>query len=264
MLPWVSSRRKPTPTCRPLASVVTFSGSVAMSASMCVPLTPNSRIPSAAASRANPAAAMATRRPAARISSETESFIEWLALEADEDADSRIRFAEHVLADGHLAADEHLVPRPAVACVELSRGLVIDAGVVLVVEQPVGCFEGAAEDALDIQTREGAARSDAVAEHPPIGSPVTDDVTLVGQAVLIDVVNVPTVLPLRELERCGEPLPELRERDAGGQRGVAESEVVQSRRIFAGVLQVDGERQRVADDELRRQGRHLIAEFCGR
>src|SRR5262245_46881749 len=114
-----------------------------------------------------------------RMRNFAELFIERLALEADEGTDARVRLAEHVAARGDFAADEHLSPRPAVACIDLLRGFVIAARVVLVVEQPVGRLDRAAEDLLDVHARERAQCADAVAERPPVATPMPEHVALV-------------------------------------------------------------------------------------
>ena len=117
-------------------------------------------------------------------------------LETDERAEARVRFAEDVAAERELRTDEQLLPRPAVTRVDLSRRLVVVAAVILVVELPIRGLRSSPNVGSHVDAREHAACADAVAEHAPIGAPVAEHAPFVAQAVAVDVMDVPAVLPL--------------------------------------------------------------------
>src|SRR5918993_5444352 len=146
-------------------------------------------------------------------------------LKADEGTDARVGLAEHVLPRGDFAADQQLVPRAAVAGIELPSSLVVTARVIFVVELPIRRLDRAAAAELEAHARKSATRADAVVQQAPVAPPMTENVAFMTQAVAVDVVYVPSVLPLRELERCGEAFAELRKRNACGQSRVAEPDV---------------------------------------
>src|SRR5947207_10549005 len=64
---------------------------------------------------------------------------------------------------------------------------------------------------------------------------MADHAAVVAQPVLINVVLVPRVLPLADLERQRKPPLDLRQLDAGRERRIAEAQAVVGRRVFAGI-----------------------------
>src|SRR6185503_10970120 len=184
-------------------------------------------------------------------------------LETDERADTRIGIAEHVAPERALGADEHLPPLAAEACVDLLPRFVIRGAVILVVELPIRSFERP-ERGLPGYSREHAACANAVPEHAPIRTPVAEHMAVVGQPVAVDPVNVPTVLPLRELQRRRQIGAELRERDTRRQSRITEPQVVGPGSVLAGVLEIDGHWQGIAEHELRRERCGLVAEVATR
>src|SRR5690606_1456007 len=154
---------------------------------------------------------------------------------------------------------------PAVACLEQMRTLVIRSRVVLVVERAVCDLDLPPSCELPADAGHEALAADAVAGDAPVGAPMADDVAFVGQAVSIDMVHVPAVLPLAGFEREVEvPRPDLRETQAGGEADVAEPGVAVGRCVLARVLEVDRERQPGRHREARRDRRDLVAEVARR
>ena len=98
----------------------------------------------------------------------------------------------------------------------------------LVVELAVRGLESAAELRSPADTRHPAARADAVAELAPIAAPVADHAAFVAQAVLIDAVHIPTVLPLADLDCQRENF-----RHSSGKSTPADSAVLPSRRLLS-------------------------------
>src|SRR5689334_9493043 len=118
---------------------------------------------------------------------------------------------------------------PAVANVDEVRALVNGAGVGLVVERAIRGFDVGAAARAKADAGEPAACADVVAGHSPVGTPMTDHSAVVAQPVLIDVMYVPGVLPLADLEGQRESPFDLRQLDAGGERRISEPKTVVGR-----------------------------------
>jgi hypothetical protein len=121
-------------------------------------------------------------------------------IEANERAYTSERIAEHVASRRELAAEVEIVPRPAVSNLDFVGVSVWATRIKLVVEVAVRGVENAAELRLPAETRHPAPRADTVADLAPIAAPVAEHVAFVPQAVLIDAVHIPTVLPLADLD----------------------------------------------------------------
>src|SRR5438045_2461246 len=158
---------------------------------------------------------------------------------SNEHAESAERFTEAVAPRVGLAADGELSPAPAVTHIGEVGALVGDAAVSLVLECPVRGFDLGAAARAKADARKPAARPDVVAGHAPVAAPMADHPAVVAQPVLINVVLVPRVLPLADLERQRKPPLDLRQLDAGRERRIAEAQAVVGRRVFAGILEID-------------------------
>src|SRR3970282_1821217 len=93
---------------------------------------------------------------------------------------------------------------------------------------------------------------------------MTDYVAFVAQTVLVDVVDIPPVLPLAELDGELEAPTERRKVHTARECGVAQAHVAVLRRVLARELQVNHKRHLAGHQEARRDRRGLIAEVARR
>ena len=178
-----------------------------------------------------------------------------------EAADAPEVLTENVAADIDLGAVHEPLRAARIAQGQLVLTLVVDAGVVLVLQSAIAQLDSAAERGAPADAQAVTLSAHAVAGHPIVPAPVPDDVPVVGLTERVDLMCVPAVLPLRHLVGEIEAIPQPRQVESRGQRGVAQPPALFARAVLAGVLEVHGERLCGRENELAGQRGSLIAEL---
>ena len=133
--------------------------------------------------------------------------------------------------------------------------------IVLVRQGAIAQLGSAAERRRPADAQAVTLRARVVALHALVAAPVPEGVVAVGVTEGVDAVLEPRVLPLRHLVSEVEAIPQPRQVEPRGQRGVAHPPAFLARAVFAGILKVDGEGVRGREHELAGQRGRLIAEI---